>query len=449
MPERVPPHNIEAEQSTLGSMMLEPEALHAAQTIVAEADFYRPTHQTIYDVLVTLAARDEPVDIITVTEELRRRGKLDDCGGVEYLMSLVNSVPTAANVEHYARIVEQKSVLRKLIAAGTQVQAAAYREQADAADVLMRSAIELCGTRHSRMRRAAEIVNESWDRFSGYQNGRGAMGLRFGIRSLDTMLHGVGPGELVVIGGRPSQGKTVLLCHLFEQAAIAGAVPLLFSAEMTTAEVMERIICMRAHVDSNDARDNKLTGDEWDRIAAEHARLADCQFLVDEFPGSLTQLCAKSRRAKLSDNVGIILIDYWQLIRCDVRAGNRDEQMGIIGEALKNLAKELGVPVVIASQLNRNIERRDDKMPQLADLRDGGNQEGHADKVVLIYNPLPADYRPGDKLEARRAKLIVAKYRGGRIGTLDVWFTPYWTRFDDCAGDMEGANEHNDELARV
>ena len=442
--ERIPPQNLEAEQCTLGSMMLEAAALHKGLEMLVSADFYRPAHQEAFLALATLSARSEPVDLITLQEELRKRGKLESCGGTEYLMALVNSVPTSSNLEYYAAIVQDKAVRRRIIAACTESLGAAMdEEREDPADVMMQRAVELAGTsRGSRARHSPEIMNDVWERFEGYREGRGGMGIRFGIGTVDRMLYGVGPGELVIIGGRPSQGKTVLLQHLLNNAAKSGKTPLLFTNEMTTEEVMERVVCMEARIDSNDARDNKLTSDDWNRVALEHANLSNVNFIVDDMPCPLTRLCARARRAKLSDDIGIILIDYLQLIECDIRGENRDTQLATVTRTLKNLAKELNIPVVVPSQLNRNIDRRDakERKPMLSDLREGGNQEGNADKVILIHNPLPDNYKPGDKLESRRCELIIAKHRGGRIGSIPAWFTPFWTRFDDVAmDDMDNA----------
>lgn len=435
--ERIPPQNLEAEQCTLGSMMLEAVALHKSLEVLTAADFYRPTHQEIFDALSSLSESGEPVDLITLQEELRKRGRLEDCGGTEYLMALVNSIPTAANIEYYAAIVHDKSVRRRMIAACTESMGAAMDEEHEnPADVMMQRAVELAGASHgSRARHSGEIMHSVWERFEGYREGRGGMGIRFGIGSVDRMLYGVGPGELTIIGGRPSQGKTVLLQHLLYEAAKAGKTPLLFTNEMTTEEVMERVVCMEARIDSNDARDNRLTSEEWHRVADHHAELSNVNFIVDDMPCPLTRLCARARRAKINDDIGIVLIDYLQLIECDIRGENRDTQLSTVTRTLKNLAKELNVPVVVPSQLSRNIDRRDakERKPILSDLRDGGNQEGNADKVILIHNPLPDNYKPGDKLESRRCELIIAKHRGGRVGTVAAWFTPFWTRFDDVA----------------
>ncbi len=434
----VPPHSIEAEQSTLGSMMLENDALHKGASILTAGDFYRPVHQVIFDALLAQIDSKEPCDLITLQEELRKRGKLEDCGGTEYLMALVESVPTAAHIEHYAKIVAKKSTFRKLIAAGMAVVGSAQAENDDAVSLMMNKAVEIGAHRGGRLRRSSEIMHTVFDRFTGYMDGRGAMGHRFGIWALDHMIYGMNPGELIIIGGRPSQGKSVLLQHALDQAAMSGKVPLLFTAEMTTEEVVERIVCMRARVDANTAKSGKMTGEDWDRIVKAHGELSNTNFLVDDMPCALTKLCARARSAVISDNVGIILIDYLQLIDCDIKTDNRDGQLSAVCWTLKNLAKELNVPVVVPSQLSRSIEKREDKTPLLSDLRDGGNQEGHADKVILIDNPLPKMWTPGDPLEARRARIVVAKNRGGKLGTIPVWFTPCWTRFDgEAPEDMD------------
>ncbi len=432
----IPPQNLEAEQSCLGSMMLEQDALTKGVALLTATDFYRPAHQIVFSALVALLRNDLPCDLITTQEELRSRGKLEDCGGTEYLMALVESVPTAAHVEHYAKIVAKKAQLRRLIAAGTEIIASAQAEEEDAADKFMRKAVELSSGQSRSMRQGTDVLTEVWKRFEGYREGKGGVGIPFGIHDLDQMTHGVRSGELVLIGGRPSQGKSVLLQHLLLSAAEKGCNPLLFTYEMTAEEMLERVACMEARIDSNDARFGRMSDDDWYRLSEAYANLTNINFLVDDLPCPLTRLCARARSAAVTDKIGLILIDYLQLVECDAKAGNRDERLSIIGQTLKNLAKELAVPIVVPTQLSRAVEKRDkgEREPILSDLRDGGNQEGHADKVILIHNPLPTNYNTGDKLTGRGAKMIVAKNRGGRTGEVGVWFTPYWTRFDGYHG---------------
>jgi len=441
----IPPNNLEAEQSVLGSMMLTTEALHKGLSALSHGDFYRPVHEEVYDALSVMAARKEPVDVITLQEELRSRGKLEDSGGTEYLMALVNSVPTAANVEYYAKIVVDKAKRRAMISAGTEVIAAAYDEDTESPeDLLMQRAVGLSTRSTGRVRNAAELVNAGWERLEAYHRGERREGIPFGISNLDALTYGCCDGELVIIGGRPSQGKSILLAHLLLGAAKKGVVPLLFSQEMTADDLVERLFHMEARVDMNRSRMGRLDTEEadgeWGRLASAANDLLALRFLIDDMPCPITKLCARARAAKITDGVGIVLVDYLQLIECDIKHTNRDDEVEKVTKQLKQLAVELGIPVVVPSQLSRGIERRDDKVPVLADLRDGGNQEGHADKVILIDNPLPKEIARGDKLEARRAKLFVAKHRGGRTGMADVWFTPYWTRFDASTGGDDEAD---------
>ena len=438
MIERITPHNLEAEQATLGSMMLEAEALHKGMATLTRSDFYRPVHQEIFDAISTMCARKEPIDVITLQEELRSRGKLEDCGGTEYLMALVNSIPTAANIEHYAAIVLDKSKRRQIISGCTESVAAAYDEVLEnPEDVMMRSAVAVSTRSGGRARNAADLINANWDRLEAYQRGERREGIPFGISPIDALTYGCCPGELVIIGGRPSQGKSILLAHLLIGAAKKGVTPLLFSQEMSSEDITERLVHMEARVDLNHSRSGRLNAEdeqEWSRLAAATNTLGGIKWVIDDMPCAITKLCARARAAKITDSIGIVLVDYLQLIECDLRHTNRDDEVGKVTRALKGLALELNVPVVVASQLSRGIERRDDKTPMLSDLRDGGNQEGHADKALLLDNPLPKDAMHDTKLKPRSADIYVAKHRGGRIGMVRTWFTPYFTRFDALTG---------------
>jgi replicative DNA helicase len=309
--------------------------------------------------------------------------------------------------------------------------AAAYAEDETAPELMIQKAVEISGQAHgSRVRKSGDIINSVWTRFEDYKEGKRRMGIPFGIKELDAMTYGCCPGELILIGGRPSYGKSVLLAHVLLGAAKSGKTPLLFSNEMTSEDFGERLCNMEARVDANKSRGGKLDAEEWDRLATAHAELSNMNFLIDDMPCPLTKLCARARSAAISDNIGIILIDYIQLIECDTKTTNRDGQIETVARTLKQLALELNIPVVTPSQFSRAVEKRDDKRPLLSDLRDGGNQEGHADKVLLLDNPLPKDHQIGEALEQRRCRVYVAKHRGGRIGEVPLWFTPYYTRFD-------------------
>lgn len=457
--DRVPPQNLDAEQSTLGSMMLESSALEKGMEILQAEDFYRPAHQEVYDALISLAERDEPVDLITLQDELRKRGKLDDCGGTEYLMSLVNSVPTAANVEYYAKIVEQKSILRKLISAGTQIIGLATNEDEDIDDVTDQAERLVFGVAQRRIgeyfRPITPLVNQTWEWIEKRYHEKGeASGIATGFHKLDHMTSGLQPSDFVIIAGRPSMGKTALALNIALNAALDHKHTVaLFSVEMSAEQLVQRMVCTLAKANAHRLRTGYFGDDEWKLIAEASNKLYGAPIYIDDTT-DITHLGmrAKCRRLKAEHGLGLVVVDYLQLLRSHRNIDNRVQEISEIARGLKSLARELKVPVIAASQLSRAVERREDKRPMLSDLRESGSIEAEADLVLMLYRPDYYVMKEVEDTEEIRGKegvqegrrnvevteVLISKHRNGPTGTVKLGFVKEFASFENL---YEGAEE--------
>jgi replicative DNA helicase len=446
---KAPPQNLEAEQSTLGSMMLEPAALEKGLEMLVADDFYRPAHQEIFDALLTLSDKNEPVDIITLQEELRRRDKLDDCGGVEYLIALVETVPTASNVEHYAKIVEQKSVLRKLISAGRQIIELGNEEEAEVDTQVDRATGIMLGISRKTengMHSFDESVNAAWDRLEAYHSQEGFMGIPFGIPKLDRMLSGVKESGLYIIGGRPSNGKTVLAMDLAINAAEGKKHVGIFSQETSHAALTERAIIKRAGVDStkfkhkawspNREENDDLHKEAWSKLGVAAQELRDLKNYITIWDKStdINGLIRTIKREHMRKKLGLVVIDYLQLIEYRGKAENRNVELTYVCKALRNCAQDLGFPIVAAAQLRRLEEKTSQKPtsddskiirgvypPTVNALREGGNQEAEAYAIILLHNP-PDDRPEDEQTTPRFCYAILAKHKDGPTGWIPLWF---------------------------
>ncbi len=451
---RVPPQNIEAEQSTLGSMMIERTALEKGLEILQSEDFYRPAHQEIYDAMAALAERDEPCDIITLKEELRKRGKLEECGGTEYLMSLVESVPTAANIEYYARIVEQKSILRKLIAAGTEIIGMAQNEEEDIDSITDRAERLIFGVAQRRIgeyfRPITPLVMQTWEWIDRRYHDKGeASGVPTGFVKLDHMTSGLQPSDLIIIAARPSMGKTALALDIAVNAATQSKQTVaIFSLEMSAEQLVQRMMCAKARANAHRLRTGYFQDDEWDRLAKAASVLWDAPIYIDDST-DMTPLMmrAKCRRLKAEHGLGLVVIDYLQLMRSQKGLDNRQQEISEIARGLKGLARELKVPVLALSQLSRAPEKREDKRPMLSDLRESGSIEAEADLVMLLFRPEYYVVKEIEDTEAVRGKtgdaldpdqrhvetteIIIAKHRNGPTGTVKLGFVREFASFEN------------------
>jgi replicative DNA helicase len=421
--------------AVLGSMMIEREALLHGIELLEHPDFYRPAHATVFTALQHLAEADEPTDLITVQEELRKRGKLDDCGGTEYLMALVDAIPTAANIEHYAKIVRDKADRRRMIAAANEITSTAFDEEHDNPTAIVTAkALELTDVRGSRLATMEQIAPEVFKRIEQYHNGRPEAGIPFRLSRLNAWTCGVLPGKFVVVGGRPSEGKTVMLTELAAAAGRRGIPVLFFSHEMSKEELVERMICSRASIDSHLMRKGRMPEEAWPEVAAASGELFGYDISIDDSAVPLSVLLASTRRWALTKAKyphKLVCVDYLQLVTYDGgKVSNREQEVATVGRSLKQLTRSLGVSMVAAAQLGRGQEKRADRKPLLSDLRESGAIEADADVTILLDN---SPTQTLDEHERRTAHIHLAKHRNGPTGEFDAWFMQKFARFDNQA----------------
>ena len=439
-PERVPPNNVEAEESVIGSMMLSGEAIAAVVEIVKAPDFYRPAHQRIFEAVLAIYARGEPVDAITAVEELKRRGGLDEVGGALAVYNLVESVPTPASAAYYARIVADNALLRRLIEAASRIMAAAYsipddpKKAADEAETLIYAVARQ--NEKEEVVRMRDLVDDSLLQLEHIQQRDSAFaGIPTGFHDLDELLSGLQAGNLIIVAARPGVGKSSLVTNLARNVAMGdhvhpGSSVVMFSLEMSRFEIGMRLLCAESKVPWDKIRAARVAAEDWTHIveAAEVLHEAPL-FIVDSGNVSIVDIRAKARRLKSKGNLGLIIVDYLQLMSGHMRTESRQQEVAEISRSLKLLAKELEIPVVAVSQLNRNPETRADKRPQLSDLRESGSLEQDADIVMFIHR----DDSSEDLAKKNVADIIVAKHRNGPTATVQLAFQPHLTRFVNIA----------------
>ena len=460
--DRVPPQNLEAEQAVLGSMLLERAAVERAAEILKAEDFYRDAHRTIFEAIVSLADRDEPVDAITLSDELRSRNQFDTVGGQMYLLILMEAPSTAANIEYYAKLVEEKAVLRRLVDAGSQIQGLAHSEFNSVVEVVDRAEQIIFAVGQRRMGQyfypLRPLLDEELDRLeTRYATKAPNAGHATSFGDLDWMTGGLQPSDLIIIAARPSMGKTTLAVQIAQHIALSEKLPAaLFSLEMSKEQLVTRMICSEARVDANRLRTGSLQQDDWQRVGEGISRLAEAPIYIDDTPDiSAMEIRAKCRRLKAEHGLVVVMIDYMQLMRSHKKTENRNQELSEIARACKTLARELKVPVIALSQLSRAVESRTDKRPMLSDLRESGAIEAEADVVIFIYRKSYYDSKEAvnadaDMNSANRGQekmdpteLIIAKQRNGPTGTAVVGFVPRYTRFEnyDRRSDTPDENE--------
>lgn len=460
--DKVPPQNLEAEQSTLGSMMIDRGALEKGVDILRMDDFYREAHQTIFDALTSLAERSEPVDIVTVQEELRRRNRLEAAGGTEYLMALIDSVPTAANIEYYANIVEEKAVLRRMIAACSQIISKSHSQVDDVESLVDQAEKMIFQISQKRMgdyfSPLSTLAHQAFERIEKQYNEKlDISGLRTGFTSLDKITAGLQPSDFIIVAARPSMGKTAFCLDIARHVAIREQKPVaIFSLEMSKEQLTVRLICAESKVDSHRLRTGYIQDGEWKPLAEGVGRLYSAPVFIDDNTGtSALQMRAKCRRLKAENGLGLIVIDYLQLMQGSRKSENRTQEIGEIARSLKGLARELQVPVIALSQLSRSVEQRPDKRPMLSDLRESGSIEAEADVVMFLYRP---DYYKQKELivdgsgaaqslgtddgtdEKDVAEVIIGKQRNGPTGTIRLKFlsaSACFTNLEEYRSDYE------------
>ncbi|MEX0874962.1 MAG: replicative DNA helicase [Actinomycetota bacterium] len=437
-PQRVPPHSVEAEESVLGAMLLSETSISDVLEKLRPDDFYKPAHRRIFDAVVSLFGRGEAVDSVTVAEELRRTGQIEEVGGKPYLFHLVNSVPAASNATYYARIVEETSILRRMIEATQQAAAMAF-ESADDVDhivdqveaLIFSVAQKRLGDRFSHIR---DLLHEHLEQVEALQlRGASITGVPTGFVDLDNLTSGLQPSNLCIVAGRPSFGKTSFALNIAQQAATEHAIPVaIFSLEMSKMELVQRLVCAEALVDVHKLRTGNLSDQDWSRLATAVGRLADAPIYIDDTESvTVLEIRAKARRLKQKTGLGLVIIDYLQLMSGPRRSENRQQEISEISRSLKILARELQVPVIAVSQLSRAVEARQDKRPMLADLRESGALEQDADVVLFIYRD---EVYNRDSTDKGTAEILLAKHRNGPVGRLKLTFLENYTKFASYMG---------------
>ncbi len=442
---QVLPHDTDAEMSTLGAMMLDPSAIERVATILRPEDFYHPAHQILCETIYSIHERNVAVDILTVRAELERANQLEAVGGMAALTEILESVPTAANAEYYARIVEEKSTLRKMIRAAHEIIRIADEpelELHEKIDQAERCIYEVSDRRLGRQFTPInELVLETLEHFEEVQtSGRGIIGIPTHFHALDQKTSGLQPSELIIIAARPSVGKTSFALNIAENIALRENRPVaIFSLEMSAQQLVQRILCSLASVSGNRVRQGRLTPDDWDRLQHASERLFRAPIYIDDTSNlSPLEMRAKCRRLKTQLNdLALVVIDYLQLMRSsNRRVENRNQEIGEIARALKQLAREFEVPVIALSQLSRSVERRENKRPMLSDLRDSGSIEAEADVVMFIHREEYYSERDGSAGSSdpehrgpQEAEIIIAKQRNGPTGSIKLVFQPDYSRF--------------------
>ncbi|HOW42259.1 MAG TPA: replicative DNA helicase [Candidatus Omnitrophota bacterium] len=431
----VPPQNLEAEMAVLGSMLIDDNAIGVAIETLESPVFYKDAHRRIYEVILSLYNNNKAVDLITLTDELKRLGFLEAVGGASFLTELVNSVPTAANINHYVSIVKEKSILRTLITNSTRIVSLCYDSDGNIVDVVdeaERLIFEISENKNKgssvHLKDIVKSSIETIDRL--YQKKAHVTGVPTGFVDFDMKTAGLQPSDLIIIAGRPSMGKSALALSMAEHAGVTSKIPVaVFSLEMSKEQLVQRMLCSHARVDANKVRTGYLAASDWPRLTAAAGKLSEAPIYIDDTPAiSVMELRAKARRLKANYDIQLIVLDYLQLMRGASGMESRQQEISEISRSLKALARELRVPIIGISQLSRAVESRTDHKPQLSDLRESGAIEQDADVVVLIlreeyYNPTPEN--------KGIAEIIIAKQRNGPVGTVKLTFLSEYTRFEN------------------
>jgi len=436
---KLPPQSIEAEESVLGGVLLDNAALDRALEFVTADDFYRESHRKIMRAMLDLSQRGEPVDLVTLSETLKMRGEITDVGGAVYLAELAEKVPTAANITYYARIVRQKAILRGLIQTATEIATMGYEATANVDEFLDQAEHKIFEISERKVRptffRIRDIMVDSMKAIEQlYERKELVTGVATGFVDLDRMTAGLQPSDLIVIAGRPSMGKTAFALNIAQHAAMSSQTGVaVFSLEMSKEQLVLRLLCSEARVDMSKVRAGFAAERDFPKLAMAASRLSEAPIYIDDTPAlSVLELRAKARRLKREreSKLGLVIVDYLQLMRGH-DADNREQEISGISRSLKALAKELSVPVIALSQLNRQVETRAEKKPVMADLRESGAIEQDADVIAFLYRPIVYD----KNAEERAAEVIIAKQRNGPIGNVPLTFMSEYTRFENRAED--------------
>ncbi|RFA23423.1 replicative DNA helicase [Subtercola boreus] len=433
--ERTPPHDLLAEQSALGGMLLSKDAVADVVEVVRGADFYIPKHEFVFDAILNLYSHGEPTDVIAVTDELMKSGDLTRAGGAEYLHTLTSLVPTAANAGYYASIVAEKAILRRLVEAGTRIVQMGYASEGEVMDLVNNAQAEIYAVNGNTETEdyvpLTTAVNAAIDEIEAAKGREGQMtGVPTGFAELDMLTNGLHPGQLIIVAARPALGKSTLALDFARAASIKHDMPsIFFSLEMGRSEIAMRLLSAESSIPLQSMRKGTVESHDWTKIAATRGRINDAPLYIDDSPNmTLVEIRAKCRRLKQRVGLKMVVIDYLQLMTSGKRVESRQQEVSEFSRALKLMAKELQVPVIALSQLNRGPEQRADKKPALSDLRESGSLEQDADMVILLHRESAYEK---DNPRAGEADLIVAKHRNGPTATVTVGFHGHFSRFAD------------------
>lgn len=428
-PSLLPPHDLEAEQSVLGAMLVNPNAIAAVLETLSDDDFYRDTHRLIYRAVLTLYDRGQEVDVVTLSAQLERDGALERAGGREFVHTLAEFVPAAANAAHYASIVREQSVLRAFIRVGNEIAEMGYQHPGDLPTLLDRCEQKVFAIQQQRrvaeFQHIRDVLVRNFEYLDEMEKERGMSGVASGFEGIDRLTGGFQKANLIVLAARPGMGKTSLALNIAQNVAVQGQAPVaIFSLEMSARELGERMMCSSARVSSHRVRTGALSGDDYAKLVQAAGELEKAEIFIDDTAGlNMFELRAKARRLQTKHALSLVIVDYLQLMSGDARAENRQQEVSNISRAMKQLARELEVPVIAVSQLNRSPEARADREPQLADLRESGAIEQDADMVMFIYED------PSDPSSKGIVKLKIAKNRNGPTDTIRLGFVKDYTKF--------------------
>ncbi|MFJ7953824.1 replicative DNA helicase [Lysinibacillus sp. NPDC096418] len=434
MMDRVPPHNREAEQSVIGAIFLDPQALITASEILLADDFYQNAHKKIFETMLRLSDQGKAIDVVTVTEELSAKKELEDVGGLSYLLELANAVPTAANIAHYAKIVEEKALLRRLIRVATKIVEDGYTRE-DEVEALLGEAekkmMEVANRKNAGdFKHVKDVLVETFDNIEKLQSQKGDVtGIPTGFRDLDNITAGFQRNDLIIVAARPSVGKTAFALNVAQSVAVQARENVaIFSLEMGAEQLVMRMLCAEGNIDAQVLRTGALTTEDWGKLTMAMGSLSNSGIFIDDTPGvRINEIRAKCRRLAQEHGLGMILIDYLQLIQGSGKPGeNRQQEVSEISRSLKGLARELKVPVIALSQLSRGVEQRQDKRPMMSDLRESGSIEQDADIVAFLYRD---DYYDKESESKNMIEIIIAKQRNGPTGTVTLAFKKEFNKF--------------------
>lgn len=439
--DKLPPQNIEAEKASLGAILLDENIIPEMLEVISEEYFYKQEHREIFSSILSLFDSHKKVDILTVSEDLNKKKVLDKIGGAAYLTTLVDFVPSSANAVHYARIVKEKGILRALIGSATQILSAAYGGEEDISNILdkaERLIFDISGRRvEGSYVHIKEIIKEGIELIESlYHKKSHITGIPTGFKDFDVKTAGLQKGDLVIVAGRPSMGKSALAISIAENVAVGEKIPVaIFSLEMSKEQVTQRFLCSQAHVDAHSVRTGFLQPSQWPLLTAAAGRLSEAPLFIDDTPAiNVFELRAKARRLKAHHDIQLVIIDYLQLIRGSRRQDSRQQEISDISQALKALAKEIGVPIIAVSQLSRAVESREGNRPKLSDLRESGAIEQDADVVILLFRE--EYYNPTEENKGL-TEAIIAKQRNGPTGSVNLTFLREYMKFVDYSGRNE------------